>query len=163
MKRTACLILAAICIICLFGCTEKSADKCTEVWDWARRIKEEDIIEVAAGAGWEYSREQIRGLVRLLNRLGKWNFYEYSPELFGDTTPEFFITIKTEGGAYHITQEIAPVNIIPYGKALRVEFRGKLWMIDDAVLYEFVRDSPRQRKPASAAQCPAKYRYSDLI
>lgn len=137
MKKLISLVLAALCMLGLLGCSNKE----TKVWDWAQGLTQESIL---AATPWRHDEEhkgldplnatKTLELVTLLNKLTKDSFTE-NKHLAG-ITPTFGIQIKIASETYNIN--FAPS---PYGKygTLEIGYDEKMWWIDNAELSDFVQ------------------------
>ena len=137
MKKLISLVLAALCMLGLLGCSNKE----TKVWDWAQGLTQESIL---AATPWRHDEEhkaldplnapETLELVTLLNKLTKDSFTE-NKHLAG-ITPTFGIQIKIASETYNINY--APS---PYGKygTLEIGYDEKMWWIDNAELSDFVQ------------------------
>ena len=137
MKKLISLVLAALCMLGLLGCSNKES----KVWDWAQGLTQESIL---AATPWRHDEEhkvldplnatETLELVTLLNKLTKDSFTE-NKHLVG-ITPTFGIQIKIASETYNIN--FAPS---PYGKygTLEIGYDEKMWWIDNAELSDFVQ------------------------
>ena len=120
-----------ICVLGLVGCSEKKP----AVWDWAQGLNQEDIT---CATPWSEDKtfEALNGaetldLVMLLNKLTKDSFTENKNLSAG--TPAFGIQIDITSENHYINQSISQNG------TLEIKYNEKMWMIDNAELFDFVQ------------------------
>lgn len=138
MKKVIALVLVVGCVISCAGCVNSQE----KIWDWARELKEEDILAVTP---WNQDTEneesvplseaEIHELVVLLNKLTKKSFTQNKKGV--GITPTVGMQIELSSGTCVLNY--APS---PYGKygMLEISFLGDdemPWWVDSVELLTF--------------------------
>lgn len=128
MKKWIALVLVFGCVFCLAQCTGEKA----QVSEWARGLSRADIDSAEPWQTLEpLNEEETQKLVTLLNKLTTSSFTENKTLAGG--TPEYGISIHIASETYHLNESIHPKG------SLEIGYQGKLWLIDNRELADFVR------------------------